>query len=90
MRIRLNGCERVLSKIRMEDRKKETRRKIQLGRLVVKAGMEAEDQPVILGALVLAAQALAGENGEGIRERFKWAGDQALLNVGRAHGNASS
>jgi hypothetical protein len=46
---------------------------------VVKAGLEAEDHAVILGALLLAAQALAGEYGEGVRERFKQAGDQAGL-----------
>lgn len=36
----------------MADRKDDTRRKIQLGGLVVKAGLEGEDAAFILGVLV--------------------------------------
>ncbi len=78
--IRLNSYERVLSRVRVDARKKEMRRKIQLGGLVVKSGLDAEEDAVILGALVLAVQALAGEHGEGVREKFKQAGDQVFLN----------
>ncbi len=83
--MRLNGHERALSRVRVDARKKrdapkEMRRKIQLGGLVVKVGLDAEEDAVILGTLVLAAQALAGEYGEEVRERFKQAGDQAFLN----------
>ena len=59
-------------------RKEDTRRKIQLGGLVVKAGLGAEPPAVVLGLLVEAARALSGERGEALRERFKKAGDHAF------------
>ena len=49
-------------------RKKDAREKIQLGGLVVKAGLRSEDRAVILGALVEAAGRLSDET-----ERVRWA-----------------
>ena len=59
-------------------RKEDARRKIQLGGLVVKAGLDTEPPAVLLGLLVEAARALSGERGETLRERFKKAGDLAF------------
>lgn len=62
----------------MSARKADTRQKIQLGGLIVKAGLADENPTVILGALILAADALNGSNAETVRERFKTAGDNAF------------
>jgi Conjugal transfer protein TraD len=62
----------------MAERKADTRAKIMLGGLVVKAGLAEEDSAVILGILVEAAEALAGSDGELARRRFRRAGDQAF------------
>lgn len=51
-----------------EARKKDAREKIQLGGLVVKAGLRSEDRAVILGALVEAAGQLGDK-----QERARWA-----------------
>ena len=59
----------------MNARQEDTRRKIQLGGLVVKARMADYPPAVLLGALVLAANALAGPNAQAMRERFAAAGD---------------
>lgn len=59
----------------MDARREETRRKIQLGGLVVKAGMDEYPSAVILGALSLAAKALKGEKSAATFARFQAAGD---------------
>lgn len=61
-----------------EARTLDTRNKIQLGGLVVLAGLGEEDSAVLLGLLTLAARHLAGPNGEAARTRFRQAGDQAF------------
>jgi Conjugal transfer protein TraD len=54
-------------------RKADTYRKIQLGGLIIKAGMGDEDPAVILGALIDALEELAADpNG---RDRYKALGD---------------
>lgn len=72
----------------MNARQEDTRRKIQLGGLVIKAGMADHPPAVLLGALALAANALAGPNAQAIRERFAAAGD-ALFARGKDGGTAS-
>jgi hypothetical protein len=62
----------------MAERKADTRAKIVLGGLVVKAGLAEEDSAVILGILVQAAEALAAPDGDLARRRFRRAGDQAF------------
>jgi len=54
----------------MDARKKDTRRKIELGGLVIKAGLHSEADAVILGLLTLAAKTLSGSNSETQRARF--------------------
>ncbi len=62
----------------MDARKQDTRNKIQLGGLVIKAGLAEEETAVILGALVLAAEAIAGPEGEAARRRFRRVGDRVF------------
>jgi hypothetical protein len=62
----------------MNARKQDTRRKIELGGLVVKAGLDTETKAVVFGALVLAAAALEGQNAPTNRARFAAAGDAAF------------
>lgn len=65
----------------MDTRKQDTRRKIELGGLVVKAGMASEESAVILGALALARQAMQGTSNDSMRARLRAAGD-ALFREG--------
>ena len=58
----------------MIDRKADARRKIQLGGLIVKAGLDEEPAAVLLGLLLDAAGRLAGPGGEAARERWQRAG----------------
>lgn len=72
----------------MDARKEDTRRKIALGGLVIKAGMADYPAAVILGALALAANALKGPNSEATKARFEAAGD-ALFSSDEDGGNRS-
>lgn len=72
----------------MNARREETRRKIQLGGLVIKAGMDEYPAAVILGALSLAAKALKGENSVATFARLQAAGD-ALFSGDESGGNRS-
>lgn len=75
LKIRL---ERQISRLAMDARKLDTRNKIQLGGLVIKAGLAEEDAAVLLGILVSAAEALAGSDGHFARQRFRQAGDRVF------------
>jgi len=66
-----------------DERKKDTREKIQLGGLVVKAGLRDVDKAVILGALLEAAERL---NDETERARFAARGKEAFENGGKEAG----
>ncbi|ELP4839930.1 conjugal transfer protein TraD [Salmonella enterica] len=66
----------------MNARRDDARRKIQLGGLVIKAGMADYPPAVILGALALAANALKGPNAESTKQRFEAAGDKAFSDIG--------
>lgn len=70
--------ERNLASLRSTQRKVETRTKIELGGLVIKAGLSDELRSVILGALLSSAEALNGANGDQLREMFKQRGDAAF------------
>ena len=85
MRARLLRTERELSRIRMNARKQDTRHKIELGGLVIKAGLDGETRSVVLGALVLAAKALSGANAKAARARFQAAGDAAFSVTKESH-----
>lgn len=68
-----------LARAREQLRKGDTRHKIELGGLVIKAGLGDEDRAVILGALLDAARAIKSLNGSDKRERFSMVGKQAFL-----------
>jgi len=61
-----------------QERKLDTRRKIQFGGLVIKAGLGAEELAVILGILTAAARVLNGPSGADSRRRWKDLGDKAF------------
>ncbi len=60
------------------DRRLDTRHKIQLGGLVIKAGLGDEEPAVILGLLTAAKRVLSGQHATGSRRRWKELGDQAF------------
>jgi hypothetical protein len=62
----------------MDARKADTRNKIQLGGLIVKAGLGSEQAPVLLGLLLAAAKALSGPDGTAARERWRKTGADAF------------
>lgn len=72
----------------MNARRDDARRKIQLGGLVIKAGMADYPAAVILGALALASNALQGANAEAAMARFEAAGD-AIFSSDEDGGNRS-
>ncbi len=66
----------------MIDRKADARRKIQLGGLIIKAGLDEEPAAVLLSLLLEAAKTLAGPDGAAARERWQKAGDAAFATSG--------
>ncbi|MBD5071840.1 conjugal transfer protein TraD [Xanthomonas citri pv. citri] len=68
----------TLARVRDQVRKDDTRRKIELGGLVIKAGLAELDRAVIFGALLDAATRLQGEHGEALRLQFLEAGKHEM------------
>ena len=60
------------------DRRRDTRRKIQLGGLIIKASLADEELAVILGLLAAAKRVLNGAHADESRRRWKELGDQAF------------
>jgi hypothetical protein len=60
------------------ERRRDTRRKIQFGGLVIKAGLAGEEPAVILGLLAAAKRVLGGAHAADSRRRWKELGDQAF------------
>jgi hypothetical protein len=60
------------------ERRLDTRHKIQLGGLVIKAGLAGEAPAVILGILTAARRVLSGQHAADSRKRWKDLGDQAF------------
>jgi hypothetical protein len=89
LRQRLARTERDLGRLRMNARREDARRKIQLGGLVIKSGMADYPASVILGVLTLAAGALKGPNAGATKARFEAAGDEAFSDDGEDGGNRS-
>lgn len=65
----------------MDLRKADTRHKIQLGGLIVKAGMDSESSALLLGLLVSAREAINGPNGAAIREKWQTVGDKFFAHL---------
>lgn len=61
-----------------EERKLDTRRKIAMGGLVVKAGLDHEDPAVLLGMLMSAARVLSSPDANEHRKRWRERGDTAF------------
>jgi len=61
---------------RLEARKKDTREKIELGGLIVKAGLRYEKRALLLGILIDAAQRIRADGNE--RERMLALGKDAF------------
>ncbi|MBS4003183.1 MAG: conjugal transfer protein TraD [Afipia sp.] len=61
---------------RSDDRKKDTREKIQLGGLIVRAGLRYEKRALLLGMLIDAAERARASEAE--RERFVAIGTKAF------------
>jgi hypothetical protein len=59
-------------------RKEDTRHKIELGGLVIKAGLGELDRAVILGILLDAKARMDGRQGGAEQQRFLWIGSEAL------------
>ena len=70
--IQLRKVVRQYQRMRMLERKEDTRRKIQLGGLVKKAKLDNEPTAVILGLLVEAAELLRSDSKEGSEARSRW------------------
>ena len=62
----------------MQERKQDTRQKIQLGGLIKKAGLHDEPTAVLLGLLLEAKENLESSTGEKIREEYRLKGDIVL------------
>jgi len=60
------------------ERKTVTRRKIQLGGLIIKAGLASEEAAVLLGMLTAGARALNSPHAMESRRRWKELGDRAF------------
>lgn len=66
------------ARIKMLERKIDTRRKIQLGGLVKKAGLHEMPTATLFGLLLEAAELLQSENGEEVKNRWRVKGDIVL------------
>lgn len=58
----LARCEKSLALEKLKKRKADTRRKIELGGLVIKAGMSEFDKAVVLGALIHAIRLMSQDS----------------------------
>ncbi len=74
---RVHRLERNLALVKIKERKAETRRKIELGGLVVKATLDRFSKAVILGALLDAMEQLERE--PGTRLLFQSKGEAAFM-----------
>ena len=70
-------CEKSLAVEKLKKRRADTRRKIELGGLVIKSGMDGFNKSVILGALSHAMQLI--ENDENYLPLFESVGDALFL-----------
>lgn len=69
--------ERQLAFLKIKERKRDTRKKIELGGLVIKANMHGYTKAVILGALIDALEQL--ENNAGTEALFQSKGEAAFM-----------
>lgn len=72
------GFNRKYARMKLLERKQDTRQKIQWGGLIKKAGLEAESTAVLFGLFLEAAEMLKSEKGETMRADWRLKGDLAL------------
>jgi hypothetical protein len=72
--------ERQLALLKLKERKQDTRRKIELGGLVVKAKMDRFPKAMILGALIDALEQI--ESNDGAAALFQSKGEAAFMGYG--------
>lgn len=70
--------ENQYRQLKTKERAQETRHKIQLGGLVIKAELESEPSAVLLGLLLEVAQKLKTAEADTLRDRWKVLGDLAF------------
>jgi hypothetical protein len=73
---KINRMEANLAKLKLKERRADTRRKIQLGGLAIKAKIADEPAAVILGILIDAAKKMNSD--ATLRDTFKTIGDTAF------------
>lgn len=74
---KLARLERDLARAKLKERKADTRRKIELGGLVIKAKMAGYSKAVVLGALIDAVETLERE--PGAKALYQSKGEAAFL-----------
>lgn len=77
-RTALIRIEAFRARMSHEERKLDTRRKIVMGGLVIKAGLDHEEPAVLLGMLMSAARVLSSANADEHRKRWREHGDSAF------------
>lgn len=81
----LARLERNLTLEKLKQRKQDTRRKIELGGLVIKAKMNRYSKAIILGALIDALENL--ERDDACKTLFKAKGEAAFMGFGKNKNN---
>lgn len=78
--------ERQYTRMKSIERKQDTRRKIQLGGLIKKAGLDGEATAVLYGLLLEAVEKLEHpEDGHRARQHWRIRGDIALTQESKGH-----
>jgi Conjugal transfer protein TraD len=77
---RIAYLQRQYARMKNLERKQDTRRKIQLGGLIKKAGLDGETTAVLYGLLLEAQEKLLSEQSDDIRQDWRIKGDLALTN----------
>lgn len=78
VRRKLAYLYRQYARVKNLERKQDTRRKIQLGGLIKKAGLDGESTAVLYGLLLEAQEKINQTDGEKYREAFRLRGDLSL------------
>lgn len=71
--------ERQASRVKTTDRKQDTRRKIQMGGLVKKAGLDSETTAVLFGMLLDCKEKLSSDESSQFKNHWQVKGDLALM-----------
>lgn len=79
VRAQIKYADRQYTRLKQQERKSQTRQKISLGGLIVKAGLQEETSATLLGILLQAKERLENqETGEHFRSDCKLLGDIAF------------